>query len=133
MARIPEGGTLIDNPISVAPGFQLDNVYVLAGVPLIMKAMLESLRHSLDGGAPMRSASLTVPMPESALAGDLGRIADAAKDVQIGSYPYYREGRVGLHVVVRSTDEKRIEQVIEDIKSVVSRFGVTPVDDPREG
>ncbi|WP_281301713.1 MULTISPECIES: molybdopterin-binding protein [unclassified Iodidimonas] len=133
MARVPKGGSLIDNPVSVAPGFQIENVFVLAGVPLIMQSMLESIRHKLVGGLPMLSASLSVPVPESALAGDLGLIAKAHPDVQIGSYPYYREGRAGLHVVVRALDQALIDRALHEIEAAVRRFGAEPVRDPREG
>ncbi len=126
MARIPKGGDLIENPVSIAPGFQIENVFVLAGVPLIMRTMLDSLGHKLVGGAPVVSQSISVPMPESALADDLARIAKARPSVQIGSYPYYREGRVGLNVVVRSTDEAEVKATIEDVESTVRSHGVTP-------
>ncbi len=126
MARIPEGGELIDNPISIAPGFQIENVFVLAGVPLIMRTMLDSLGHKLVGGDPVLSQSIAVPMPESALADDLARIAETYPSVQIGSYPYYRDGHVGLHVVVRSTSKTDIKTTIDAIETVVLKHGVTP-------
>lgn len=132
MARIPKGGELIDNPVSIAPGFQIENVFVLAGVPLIMRAMLESLAHKLVGGAPVMSQSLTVPMPESALADDLDRIARACPKVQIGSYPYYREGRVGLNVVIRSTDPGLVKNAIDAVIEAAKNHGVTPRHDSLE-
>lgn len=127
MARIPKGGELIDNPVSIAPGFQIENVFVLAGVPLIMRAMLRiTWLISLWAAQPVVSQSLTVPMPESALADDLDRIAKANPHVQIGSYPYYREGRVGLNVVVRATDPDRVTSTIKAVIDAAKSHGVTP-------
>jgi len=132
MARVPEGGELIDNPVSVAPGFRLDNVYVLAGVPEIVEVMLDSLAHTVTGGAPMRSKSLGVALPESAFADALGRIQRAYPDVQIGSYPFYHSGGAGLHVVMRSTDEAVLEQVAAEVAGAARAEGVEPVEDPGE-
>ena len=92
MARTPQGAALIDNPISVAPGFRVDNVFVLAGVPEIAAAMLDSLEPVITGGPPVLSRVLDVPLPESAFADALAAIAAAHPDVRIGSYPYYRRG-----------------------------------------
>lgn len=130
MARIPEGGRLIDNPVSIAPGFEIGNVFVLAGVPKIMQAMLESLRHRLVGGAPMLSMSVAISMPESALAGALGEIAARHPDVSIGSYPYYRDGRPGLHVVARATDRNAIDRAMDEVREAARGFGIEPVLEP---
>ncbi len=133
MARVPEGGALIENPVSVAPGFRIGNVFVLAGVPQIMRAMLDSLAHEDAGGAPMLSRSLGIPMPESAFAEDLAQLQAAHPDVQIGSYPYYREGRAGLHVVMRSTDLERLERLTGRVADAARSHGVEPIDHPGEG
>ncbi len=132
MARVPRGGTLIDNPVSIAPGFQIENVFVLAGVPEIMRVMLDSLAHRLVGGAPMQAATLEIPMPESAFAGPLAEIAAARPAVAIGSYPYYREGRAGIHVVVRATDPAAIAEAVEAVAAAARDMGVEPRPDPQQ-
>ncbi len=126
MARVPKGGTLIDNPVSIAPGFRVGNVFVLAGVPEIMRVMLDSLGDSLVGGAPLRAATLEVPMPESAFAGPLADIAAARPEVEIGSYPYFRGGHAGIHVVVRSTDMEAIRAAIDAVAAAARDMGVEP-------
>jgi molybdenum cofactor synthesis domain-containing protein len=88
MARIPDGASLIDNPVSKAPGFTIGNVHVMAGVPAVFHAMVESVLPTLKGGAPLRSLSLRVMRPEGEIAGPLGAIAAANPDVAIGSYPF---------------------------------------------
>ncbi|MFQ5346489.1 MAG: competence/damage-inducible protein A [Rhodothalassiaceae bacterium] len=127
MARVPKGGTLIDNPVSIAPGFQIGNVFVLAGVPEIMRVMLDSLAHRLVGGAPMQAATLEIPMPESAFAEPLAEIAAARPAVAIGSYPYYRKGRPGIHVVVRATDPAAITDAIDAVAAAARKMGVEPL------
>ena len=132
MARVPEGGTLIDNPVSIAPGFRVENVFVLAGVPEIVSIMLDSIAHDVAGGRPMLSKSLAVALPESAFAGDLERIQAESPDVQIGSYPFFRGGRAGLHVVMRSTERDRLETVAEAVAAAARAHGVEPIPDPGE-
>jgi len=132
MARVPDGGSLIDNPVSVAPGFRLENVFVLAGVPEIVRVMLDSLDHEVTGGAPMRSRSIGVALPESAFADDLARIQSAHAGVQIGSYPFFRGGRAGLHVVLRGTDMAALDRAAADVAAAARLHGVDPVSDPRE-
>lgn len=133
MARVPAGGALIDNPVSVAPGFRIGNVFVLAGVPQIMRAMLDSLAHEVAGGDPMLSRTLGIPMPESAFAADLEQLQTAHPEVQIGSYPYYRDGRASLHVVMRSTDIDHLETLTGLVAAAARAHGVEPIDHPGEG
>ncbi|RMB04868.1 molybdenum cofactor synthesis domain-containing protein [Eilatimonas milleporae] len=111
MARVPEGAVLIDNPVSIAPGFQIGNVFVMAGVPKIMQAMLEGLRARLKGGVTVLSKAVTIRAPESAIAGDLGEIQAAHTGVSIGSYPFFRDatGQSGAQIVVRSRDAAALE------------------------
>lgn len=104
MARIPEGATLIDNPISAAPGFTLGNVHVLAGVPEIFRAMVASLLPHLTGGAPLYSQSLRIERGEGEVAGPLGALAREFPDLHFGSYPFHQQGVHGTNVVVRGTD-----------------------------
>ena len=104
MARIPEGATLIDNPISAAPGFTLKNVHVLAGVPEIFRAMVASLLPHLTGGAPLYSQSLRIERGEGEVAGPLGELAREYPALHFGSYPFHQQGVHGTNVVVRGTD-----------------------------
>lgn len=113
MAKTPEGAVLIDNPVSVAPGFQMENVFVMAGVPKIMQAMLESIRGRLKAGRRIWSRTLTVNAPESAVAQGLGDIQARFEGVTLGSYPFYRDGAVGTEVVVRSADTATLDQAAE--------------------
>jgi molybdenum cofactor synthesis domain-containing protein len=104
MARIPEGATLIENPISKAPGFSIGNVHVMAGVPSVFEAMVAGLLPRLTGGAPLLSETLRIDHPEGTVAGPLGAIAAAHPTVAIGSYPFIRDGRFGTNIVARSED-----------------------------
>ncbi len=113
MARIPDGATLIDNPVSVAPGFTLGNVHVMAGVPAIFQAMLESVLPSLEGGAPILSRTLRVDRPEGEIAEPLGQIARQFADVSVGSYPFVRQGRFGSNIVFRSSDETALGAALD--------------------
>src|SRR3546814_5976817 len=105
MARTPEGAVLIDNPVSKAPGFQVENVFVMAGIPTIMQAMFASLQHRLSGGRPLQSRSVAVEMGESFVADGLARLQDRFPEVEIGSYPFNRAGVFGTRLVLRATDE----------------------------
>jgi len=112
MARIPEGATLIDNPISAAPGFTIGNVHVMAGVPTIFEAMVASVMPTLTGGPPMLSQSLRIVRGEGDVAGPLGQLAADHPEVSIGSYPFHRDGVHGTNVVVRSQDGAAVDAVI---------------------
>jgi len=112
MARIPEGATLIDNPISAAPGFTIGNVHVMAGVPTIFEAMVASVMPTLTGGAPMLSQSLRIVRGEGDVAGPLGQLAAEHPEVSIGSYPFHRDGVHGTNIVVRSQDGAAVDAVI---------------------
>ena len=119
MARIPDGAILIDNPISKAPGFSLQNVYVMAGVPSIFKAMVDSIIPTLVGGPPLLSISIKFLRPESEIAKDLGVIASCFSSASIGSYPFSMDGVHGTNVVVRHCDLKilrAIEKKLERIR-----------------
>jgi molybdenum cofactor synthesis domain-containing protein len=109
MARIPEGAVLIDNPISVAPGFSLGGVHVMAGVPRIFEAMLASVLQHLSGGAPLLSQSLRVLRGEGDIAGDLAALAAEFSDLSMGSYPFNTAGVMGTNLVVRGTEAARID------------------------
>jgi molybdenum cofactor synthesis domain-containing protein len=104
MARIPEGATLIDNPVSTAPGFTLGNVHVMAGVPNIFQAMVASVLPKLTGGAPLLSQSLRVNRGEGEIAGPFGALAAEYPDLSMGSYPFLQNGAHGTNLVIRGTD-----------------------------
>lgn len=129
MARIPEGGTLVENPISRAPGFRLDNVYVLAGVPTIARAMFESLKHELTGGLPVRSKAIAAFLSEGQMAAGLGAIQDRYPDVDIGSYPFYRDGRFGTSIVSRSQNVDALEAVADAVRALMQEKGGMPIED----
>lgn len=112
MARIPEGATLIDNPVSAAPGFTLGNVHVLAGVPAVFEAMVASLLPRLTGGAPLLSQSWRIARGEGDVAGPLGELAAAYPDLSIGSYPFNSNGVQGTTVVIRGHDGARVDSAM---------------------
>jgi molybdenum cofactor synthesis domain-containing protein len=131
MANIPQGATLIDNPVSQAPGFRLENVFVLAGVPRIAQAMFDGIKHSLRGGAPMLSQSVAAFMREGDLAAPLGDVQTRFPTVELGSYPFVREGRLGVSICGRSTDPQALETALNAVRAVMRRLGTDPeVDDP---
>ena len=109
MARIPDGAALIDNPVSTAPGFTVDNVHVMAGVPSVFQAMVASVLPGLTGGTPLLSQSLRVMRPESEIATPLRDLAAAFSDLSFGSYPFQANGVYGAQVVVRGQDGARLD------------------------
>ncbi|MGB0921418.1 MAG: competence/damage-inducible protein A [Alphaproteobacteria bacterium] len=138
MARIPDGATLIDNPVSKAPGFRLENVFVMAGVPIIMKAMLESLAHDLIGGPKMESRTYTGHgMAEGKIAEQLSAFADKWPDVSIGSYPYFRQkgaqGGNGVSVVLRSRNGADLDAAARAVERMIKDQGITPNDADHKG
>ena len=108
MARIPEGASLIDNAISRAPGFMIENVIVMAGVPRIMQVMLDTVSPRLAKGRPMLARSVRLDVPEGDAAEGLGELQAAHPDVQIGSYPFFENKRLGTYIVLRSVDEAKL-------------------------
>ena len=109
MARIPEGAELIDNPISAAPGFTLENVHAMAGVPNIFQAMVASLLPRLTGGRPLLSQTLRIMRGEGTIAGPLGDLAEEFSDLSLGSYPFVMNGVFGTNIVIRGDDAARID------------------------
>jgi molybdenum cofactor synthesis domain-containing protein len=109
MARVPEGAELIENPMSGAPGIRVGNILILAGVPHIATIMLEALSGTLEGGRPVLSTTIGCWVPESEVADVLRAVEADHAGCQIGSYPFFREGRVGANFVLRSTDPARLE------------------------
>ena len=115
MARVPEGAELIENPMSGAPGIRLGNIFILAGVPHIATVMLEALSGTLEGGHPLLSRTMGCWVAESEVADLLGAVERAHPGCQIGSYPFFREGRVGANFVVRSTERDLLDACAEDL------------------
>ena len=122
MADIPAGARLIDNPVSGAPGFQLDNVFVLPGVPVIMEAMFEGLTNRLVGGEPVLTENVTTNLAESVIADDLGALQEIYPDVSIGSYPYFRKGKLGVNLVLRATNKARIKAAADELETTIARL-----------
>lgn len=118
MARIPVGATLIDNPVSIAPGFSLGNVHVMAGVPTVFQAMVASLLPNLTGGTPLLSQTLRVQRGEGDIAAPLGALADEFADLQFGSYPFQKDGVYGSNLVVRGTDGARIDAAMSRLAAL---------------
>ena len=110
MARIPDGATLIENPISAAPGFTLENVHVMAGVPSIFKAMLETVLPTLVGGAPLLSQTVRIARGEGDIAGPLGDLAKFYTEHSYGTYPFQRDGANGANIVIRGTDPSALDE-----------------------
>jgi len=110
MARIPPGATLIDNPVSAAPGFSLGNVHVMAGVPSVFRAMVAAVLPGLPAGRPVLSRSLRVDRGEGVIAAPLAALAADYADLSFGSYPFQRDGAHGTNLVVRGTDAARVDE-----------------------
>jgi molybdenum cofactor synthesis domain-containing protein len=126
MAMIPRGATLINNPVSGAPGFQIDNVYVMAGVPRIMQAMLDDILINLQSGPPILSNTVTCTLGESQVAEDLALIQKKYPQIEIGSYPHYRSGVLGLSLVLRSTENDPLDQATWEVVELIRKFGGEP-------
>jgi molybdenum cofactor synthesis domain-containing protein len=118
MARIPDGATLIDNPVSTAPGFTLGNVHVMAGVPGIMQAMLAGVLPTLTGGAPLLSQSLRVNRGEGDVAASFGALAADFPDLSMGSYPFTLNGAHGTNLVIRGTDATRLDAAMQRLQAL---------------
>ena len=133
MAETPEGATLIDNSISVAPGFRVDNVFVMAGIPRVMQAMLEALLPELDSGTPMLSRTVSCHVPEGTIAAGLGALQDDFPDLDIGSYPFFAEGKPGTNLVMRGADPARLDAAVPRLKALIEALGGTPVEEAGDG
>jgi molybdenum cofactor synthesis domain-containing protein len=120
MARIPDGATLIDNPVSTAPGFTLKNVHVMAGVPVVFTAMVASILPTLTGGAPLLSRSLRILRGEGDIAGPLADLAASFPDLSIGCYPFHIDGIYGANVVVRGSDAAQIDAAMTRLEHEVA-------------
>ena len=131
MADIPVGASLLKNPVSTAPGFRLENVFVMAGVPRIMQSMFKEYAHELVGGAKVLSASVTSYVPEGTIGMRLGEIQDKFPDADIGSYPFWNDGKPGTNLIVRHPKRDIVNAACDEIVQMIKDFGGTPIDDTR--
>ena len=115
MARVPQGAELMENRMSGAPGIRFGNIFILAGVPHIAALMLEALSGRIEGGRPLLSRTIGCWVPESEIAETLRDTERDHEGCQIGSYPFFREGRVGANFVIRSTEAAALDACVEDL------------------
>ncbi|WP_417516695.1 competence/damage-inducible protein A [Minwuia sp.] len=128
MTRIPHGGVLVENPVSTAPGFRVENVYTFAGIPAVMQAMFESIAHELVGGDPLLSRSVSAFLPEGIIATPLQKIETDFPGIEAGSYPFQRDGRFGSSLVLRSTDAELLDRATQALKAVIIELGGDPIE-----
>jgi molybdenum cofactor synthesis domain-containing protein len=117
MARIPDGAALIENPVSVAPGFSIENTYVMAGVPSVFQAMVASVLPTLTGGAPLLSENWRVMRAESEVADPLREMAETYPTLSFGSYPFTMKGEFGTNLVIRGTDAALLADAYATLKT----------------
>ena len=123
MARVPQGADLIENRMSGAPGIRHGNIFIMAGVPHITAGMLESLTGTLEGGLPLLSRTIGCWVAESEIADLLGRTEKAHVGCQIGSYPFFRDGRTGANFVIRSTDAAALDACTDELARALEKGG----------
>ena len=123
MTLLPRGAQLVENPVTKAPGFKMDNVFVMAGIPSIMQGMLEGARVFLETGTKMSSKSIDVFMPESFVATELSQIQDNYLNVEIGSYPFNKDGKFGTSLVMRSTDLVALDRCEIEVAEMIKKLG----------
>lgn len=134
MAMMPKGAELIDNPVSRAPGFKVENVYVMAGVPLIARAMFDGIKASLKGGKVLASRTIsTTDLSEGMLADELSAVQDKHLGVEIGSYPFLKLGGFGVNLVVRGDDPVKIDAACADLIAMVQALGGHAIDGDTKG
>ena len=120
---MPRDAELIPNRMSGAPGIRIGNVFLMAGVPHITAQMLDALTGTLEGGAPLLSETIGCWVPESEVADLLREIEQAHADCQIGSYPFFREGKVGANFVIRSTDPRALKSCVDSLCQALAEAG----------
>jgi molybdopterin-biosynthesis enzyme MoeA-like protein len=123
MARVPEGADLIENRTSGAPGIRVGNIFIMAGVPHITAGMLDALSGTIDGGKPLLSRSVGCWVAESEIADLLSATERAHAGCQIGSYPFFREGKVGANFVIRSTDAAALAACVDALTAALAAQG----------
>lgn len=127
MALVPIGAELVHNSVSTAPGVHIGNVFVMAGVPAIMRAMLDAVEPLLQRGAVVHAATVQTKVPEGKLAAGLEAIQKAHKDVAIGSYPFYREDGSGVQLVARGRDKAEVETAADEIEAMLRGLGAEAI------
>lgn len=134
MAWMPSGAKLIDNPVSIAPGFSVENVFVFAGVPVIARAMFDSVRGTLTGGPVLVVRTISsLDISEGMIGEDLRALQENHADVDVGSYPFLKSGGFGVNLVVRGEHQSDVDAACEDIKAVIVQAGGTAVDRETQG
>jgi len=128
MADVPDGAVLIHNPVSRAPGFRMGNVYVMAGVPSIMRAMFDGFAPHLVGGDRVVSRAVACFLPEGTVAQGLSDIQARHPEVDIGSYPFFNSGKFGCTLISRSANTKSLDLVVEQIRQLIIACGGEPID-----
>ena len=121
MVWMPRNANLILNPTSGAPGFNIENVFCLPGVPSILKSMLGGLKNKIIGGDPILSHTISLKTVESEIANSLTNVQDNNKDVEIGSYPFFQAGKLGVSIVIRSEDQHKIDKCSSEILAFVNQ------------
>ena len=128
MAWMPENSKLILNPTSGAPGFSVENVFSLPGVPSILKSMLGGLTNRIVGGKPIKSLTISLKTIESEIANSLTKVQNENKDVEIGSYPFFHAGKLGVSIVIRSDNQSKIDNCNSQILKFVNEKNIEIVD-----
>jgi len=128
MVKMPENAKLILNPTSGAPGFSVENVYCLPGVPSILKSMLGSLKNKIVGGEPVLSHTISLKTVESEIANSLTKVQDQNGDVEIGSYPFFHAGKLGVSIVLRSENQSKIDNCISQVLKFVKEKNIEIVE-----
>ena len=123
MADIPDTATLIDNPVSAAPGYKLSNVYVMAGVPSILQAMFATFSHTLTGGVQPTRITVQCAIGEGTIATIMGDIATRFDGVSVGSYPWFKPGQFGTAVVLTGLDVNKVDKAATELESLVQQGG----------
>jgi molybdopterin-biosynthesis enzyme MoeA-like protein len=125
---MPENANLILNPTSGAPGFSVENVFCLPGVPSILKSMLGGLKNEIVGGKPILSLTVSLKTVESEIADSLTKVQNNNQDIEIGSYPFFHAGKLGVSIVIRSEDQTKIDECSSQILKFVNEKNIEVVD-----
>jgi molybdenum cofactor synthesis domain-containing protein len=129
MAHTPEGAALIENKVSRAPGFRMENVYVMAGIPAVMRAMFEAAVPTLKTGPTVGSRAIATLVPEGDIAKGLGELQARYGMLEIGSYPFVRDGRVGTTLVLRGTDRSALDEAAGELAGLIRALGAEPIEE----
>lgn len=133
MADIPVGAELIYNPISGAPGFQLQNVFVLPGVPKIMQAMFEGITERLVAGPAILTSSIVTDLREGKIADGMSLLQEEYPSISIGSYPFFKDRRFGVNIIMRGTDDGELQELTYAMKEMLKLLGGKILDDDEDG